>query len=218
MKSAASSLLRIAASSRAATLRRSSAASSCSPVVSFCCLSTIPTNHPTSRITQPLNNNNNNNRNPLAAVAVSPPPLAGKTTSTRSFASDAGSHSDFAPQKKVAPPDDAAAALQLIEQHVKANPVMLYMKGTPSMPMCGFSAKVVTILAEQAVDYGSVNVLDYPTVREGVKQYSQWPTIPQLYVQGEFIGGCDILTDMHASGELEEVLKPVKEGQAEKKE
>jgi len=120
----------------------------------------------------------------------------------------------------VAPPDDAAAAIQLIEEHVKANPVMLYMKGTPTQPMCGFSAKVVTILADQGVDYGSVNVLDYPTVREGVKQYSQWPTIPQLYVQGEFIGGCDILTDMHASGELEEVLKPVKEGQqqAEKKE
>jgi len=135
------------------------------------------------------------------------------TNARRSFSDD--SHSDFAPQKKAAAPSDTDAALKLIDQHVKANPVMLYMKGTPSQPMCGFSAKVVGILAEQAVDYGSVNVLDYPTIREAIKQYSAWPTIPQLYVQGEFIGGCDIVTDMHASGELEQVLQPVKTKQGD---
>lgn len=107
--------------------------------------------------------------------------------------------------------EDSEAALKLIDEHVKANPVMLYMKGTPGQPMCGFSAKVVGVLAEQGVDYGSVNVLDYPSIREGVKQFSQWPTIPQLFVHGEFIGGCDIVSEMHSSGELEELLKPVKE-------
>lgn len=84
---------------------------------------------------------------------------------------------------------------------------MLYMKGNPSSPMCGFSATVVQVLQQQGVDFSSVNVLDYPMIREGVKKYSEWPTIPQLYVDGEFIGGCDIVTGMHENGELEELLK-----------
>lgn len=133
-----------------------------------------------------------------------------RNITVRSFASESDSHSDFAPQKKKVV-EDSEAALKLIDEHVKANPVMLYMKGTPGQPMCGFSAKVVGVLAEQGVDYGSVNVLDYPSIREGVKQFSQWPTIPQLFVHGEFIGGCDIVSEMHSSGELEELLKPVKE-------
>lgn len=83
---------------------------------------------------------------------------------------------------------------------------MLYMKGNPKMPMCGFSATVVKVLQDEGVDFSSVNVLDYPAIREGVKNYSQWPTIPQLYVDGEFIGGCDIITSMHESGELKEVV------------
>lgn len=83
--------------------------------------------------------------------------------------------------------------------------------------MCGFSARVVGVLTEQGVDYGSVNVLDYPAIREGIKQYSQWPTVPQLYVQGEFVGGCDIVTEMHASGELKEMLKPIKSAQENEK-
>jgi len=79
------------------------------------------------------------------------------------------------------------------------------------MPMCGFSAKVVKILKDESADFSSVNVLDYPTIREGVKKYSQWPTIPQLYVNGEFIGGCDIVTSMHENGELKELLEEKKE-------
>lgn len=79
------------------------------------------------------------------------------------------------------------------------------------MPMCGFSAKVVQILQTEGVDFSSVNVLDYPDIREGVKKFSEWPTIPQLYVDGEFIGGCDIITQMHEAGELKEVLAEVKE-------
>ena len=117
------------------------------------------------------------------------------------------SHSDFAPQRKSVEDDDAAAVQDMIRDHVTSNRIMLYMKGTPSMPMCGFSAKVVGILQAEGVDFSSVNVLDYPSVREGVKQYAQWPTIPQLYVGGEFIGGCDIVTSMSESGELTELLK-----------
>lgn len=83
---------------------------------------------------------------------------------------------------------------------------MLYMKGSPSAPQCGFSATVVSILKGSGVDFSSVNVLDYPEVREGVKRYAQWPTIPQLYVNGEFVGGCDIVRDMHESGELRGLL------------
>jgi monothiol glutaredoxin len=122
---------------------------------------------------------------------------------------DSTTHGDFAPRKKVAAPADTQAALAMIDEHVKNNPVMLYMKGNPSQPMCGFSAKVVGILQKEEIDFSSVNVLDYASIREGVKQYSQWPTIPQLYVNAEFIGGCDIVTAMHESGELAELLKTV---------
>ena len=97
----------------------------------------------------------------------------------------------------------------MIADHVQSNPVMLYMKGNPAQPMCGFSAKVVGILKKEGADFSSVNVLDYPAIRDGVKAYSQWPTIPQLYVNAEFIGGCDIVSEMHESGELKELLKNV---------
>lgn len=120
------------------------------------------------------------------------------------------SHDDFAPKRKAVDSEDEA--IRLIEGHVQANPVMLYMKGNPSMPMCGFSKRVSEILQEEGVDFSSVNVLDYPNIREGVKKFSDWPTIPQLFVNGEFIGGCDIITSMHASGELKELLKEVAKG------
>ena len=84
---------------------------------------------------------------------------------------------------------------------------MLYMKGNPSQPMCGFSATVVQVLQNEGVDFSSVNVLDYTNIREGVKKFSEWPTIPQLYVNGEFIGGCDIITQMHENGELADLFK-----------
>lgn len=99
----------------------------------------------------------------------------------------------------------------MIQEHVDSNPIMLYMKGSPNMPMCGFSAKVVQALQAEGVDFASVNVLDYPSIREGVKKFSDWPTIPQLYVNGEFIGGCDIVMAMHESGELKELFKEVKQ-------
>lgn len=114
------------------------------------------------------------------------------------------SHDDFAPKRKAI--EDDEEAIKMIQEHVNSNPIMLYMKGNPSMPMCGFSARVVGILQEEGVDFSSVNVLDYPAIREGVKKFSEWPTIPQLYVGGEFIGGCDIVTSMHESGELKQLL------------
>lgn len=130
------------------------------------------------------------------------------TTAPRVYAagsSSDGSHDDFAPKRKAV--GDADDIQKMIQQHVTENPVMLYMKGTPSMPMCGFSARVVQVLQKEGIDFSSVNVLDYPAVREGIKKFSDWPTIPQLYVNGEFVGGCDIITSMHESGELKELLK-----------
>ena len=129
-----------------------------------------------------------------------------------------GSHSDFAPQRKAAPDDDDDAATQaMIHDHVTSNPIMLYMKGTPSMPMCGFSARVVGVLQQEGVNFSSVNVLDYPSIREGVKKYAEWPTIPQLYVGGEFVGGCDIVLSRAESGELSDLLKEAVAGEGESK-
>ena len=89
---------------------------------------------------------------------------------------------------------------------VKSSPVMLFMKGTPQMPQCGFSAQVVAILDRLAPSYGTFDALSDPAVREGIKEFSRWPTIPQLYVRGEFVGGCDIITEMFQTGELGETL------------
>ena len=94
-----------------------------------------------------------------------------------------------------------------IQGEIEANPVMLYMKGTPMFPQCGFSARVVQILSHLNVPFESANVLEDMELREGIKQFSQWPTIPQLYVGGEFVGGCDIIMEMFQSGELETLLE-----------
>jgi monothiol glutaredoxin len=93
-----------------------------------------------------------------------------------------------------------------IDSLVHDNKFLLFMKGTRSFPQCGFSAQVVHILDEYLPEYLTVNVLEDPEVRQGIKDFSDWPTIPQLYVDGEFVGGCDIVRDMHTSGELEKVL------------
>ena len=97
--------------------------------------------------------------------------------------------------------------LKKIDDQVKNNKIMLYMKGTKEMPQCGFSARVVQILNSHGVDYEAVDVLADPAVRQGIKDYSNWPTIPQLYINGQFIGGCDICMEMEQSGELEPLLK-----------
>lgn len=98
------------------------------------------------------------------------------------------------------------SAQDTIKSQIEKNDVMLYMKGTPTFPQCGFSSVVTQILNYLEVDYQSFNVLEDMEVREGIKQFSNWPTIPQLYVKGEFIGGCDILKEMFEQGELKPLL------------
>ena len=95
---------------------------------------------------------------------------------------------------------------QSIENEINSNDVVLFMKGTPVFPQCGFSARVVDILTKIGVKFESVNVLESDEMREGIKTFSNWPTIPQLYVKKEFIGGCDIVSEMFESGELLEIL------------
>ena len=95
-----------------------------------------------------------------------------------------------------------------IENTLASNRIMLFMKGNPAMPQCGFSAAVVSILKEIGAPFGSVNILADQELREGLKQYAQWPTYPQLYVEGKLVGGCDIVRELHQRGELATLLKP----------
>ena len=94
-----------------------------------------------------------------------------------------------------------------IKTDIKNNPIILYLKGTKTMPMCGFSSTVVNILNAYNIDYKDINVLEDPEIRVKLSEYSNWPTIPQLFVNGELIGGCDIALEMHNSGDLESILK-----------
>jgi monothiol glutaredoxin len=111
--------------------------------------------------------------------------------------------------------DTKMAIEQFIDNEVKNNDVVLFMKGTPQFPMCGFSGQVVQILDYIGVPYKGLNVLENEELRNGIKGYSNWPTIPQLYVKGEFVGGCDIIREMFQAGELQSLMKdkglPVKE-------
>lgn len=100
----------------------------------------------------------------------------------------------------------ADSVFDRIKTNIESNDVMLYMKGTPMFPQCGFSARVVQILNHVGVPFQSANVLEDMELREGIKQFSHWPTVPQLYVKGEFVGGCDIVTEMFQAGELETLL------------
>ena len=93
-----------------------------------------------------------------------------------------------------------------ITKDITENPVMLYMKGTAMFPQCGFSARVVQILSHMNVPFKTANVLEDPELRDGIKKFSNWPTVPQLYVKGEFVGGCDIITEMYQAGELTTLL------------
>ena len=94
-----------------------------------------------------------------------------------------------------------------IQQEITDTPVVLFMKGSPVFPQCGFSAAVVQILSQLGVKFKGVDVLSDPQVRQGIKEFSSWPTIPQLYVKGEFVGGCDIVREMYETGELQQVLE-----------
>jgi len=98
-------------------------------------------------------------------------------------------------------------ATETIQNTVNANDVVLFMKGTKMMPQCGFSSRVAGVLNFMGVSYQDVNVLADPEIRQGIKDFSDWPTIPQLYVKGEFVGGCDIITEMTLSGELDQLFE-----------
>jgi len=107
-----------------------------------------------------------------------------------------------------------ADVMQEIEREVRDNKIVLYMKGTPSFPMCGFSAATVQVLRDIGVPFKAVDILAEPEKRDAIKTYSNWPTIPQVYVDGKFIGGCDIVREMHARGELEPLLRAAVESRA----
>ena len=96
--------------------------------------------------------------------------------------------------------------VQRIQQDISDNDVVLYMKGTPVFPQCGFSAAVVQVLSDLGVKFKGIDVLTDPSLRQGIKEFSSWPTIPQLYVKGEFVGGCDIVREMFDTGELKDLL------------
>ncbi len=97
--------------------------------------------------------------------------------------------------------------IERIEQDISSNDVVLYMKGSPVFPQCGFSAAVVQILTMLEIKFKGIDVLTDPSLRDGIKQFSDWPTIPQLYVKGEFVGGCDIVREMYEAGELADLLR-----------
>lgn len=99
------------------------------------------------------------------------------------------------------------AARDFIDNEVKSNDIVLFMKGTPGFPQCGFSGQVVQILDYLGLDYKGINVLTSDELRQAIKDYSNWPTIPQLYVKGEFVGGCDIIREMFQNGELQNLLE-----------
>ena len=94
-----------------------------------------------------------------------------------------------------------------IAEDIKKNKVVVYMKGTPEAPMCGFSAQVVNILKSHDIKFAARNILEDPELRQGIKDFTEWPTIPQVFINGEFIGGCDILTELNGNGELQKLLK-----------
>jgi monothiol glutaredoxin len=146
----------------------------------------------------------------MGRIALIAWPCEGATVHIFSFESDQEPAS--APPKR----KTAMSIEQFIDNEVKANNVVLFMKGTPQFPMCGFSAQVVQILDYLGVPYKGLNVLENDDLRGGIKSYSNWPTIPQLYVKGEFVGGCDIIREMFQAGELQSLLKDsgiaVKEG------
>ena len=100
-----------------------------------------------------------------------------------------------------------ATVNERIKDDISGNDVVLYMKGTPVFPMCGFSATVVQVLTHLGVKFKGVNVLEDPSIRQGIKDFSNWPTVPQLYVKGEFVGGCDIVREMYQSGELQQLMQ-----------
>ncbi|KMT19866.1 hypothetical protein BVRB_1g009150 [Beta vulgaris subsp. vulgaris] len=120
---------------------------------------------------------------------------------------DPDSHEDFRPTSKIESSD--LSVKEIVEQDVKGNPIMIYIKGVPEMPRCGFSSLAVRVLKEYGVPFSSRNILEDMELKNAVKAYSHWPTFPQIFIKGEFIGGSDIILNMHQTGELEQKLKEI---------
>ncbi|KAJ9190077.1 hypothetical protein P3X46_001310 [Hevea brasiliensis] len=121
--------------------------------------------------------------------------------------SDPDTHEDFRPNNKL---ESSGMSLKdIVEQDVKDNPVMIYMKGVPDLPQCGFSALAVRVLKQYNIPLSARNILEDPDLKSAVKSFSNWPTFPQIFIKGEFIGGSDIIMNMHQSGELKEKLQDV---------
>ncbi|KAA8525348.1 hypothetical protein F0562_007234 [Nyssa sinensis] len=120
---------------------------------------------------------------------------------------DPDTHEDFRPTNKL---ESSGFSLKdIVEQDVKDNPIMLYMKGVPDLPRCGFSSLAVRVLKEYNVPLSARNILEDPELKNAVKSFSNWPTFPQIFIKGEFVGGSDIILNMHQTGELREKLKDV---------
>ncbi|XP_058765841.1 monothiol glutaredoxin-S15, mitochondrial [Vicia villosa] len=120
---------------------------------------------------------------------------------------DPDTHDDFKPANKLE--NSGTSLSNIIEQDVKDNPVMLYMKGVPDFPQCGFSSLAVKVLKQYDVPLSARNILEDPELKNAVKAFSHWPTFPQVFIKGEFVGGSDIILNMHQNGELKEKLKDV---------
>jgi monothiol glutaredoxin len=118
-----------------------------------------------------------------------------------------GMHDDFKPQQKRSYANEAGDVHAQIKADIEKHKVVVYMKGVPDAPQCGFSNAVVQVMKAENVQFEAFNVLADPDLREGIKSFSNWPTIPQVYVDGEFIGGCDITIEMYKSGELKTILE-----------
>ncbi|XP_011087986.1 monothiol glutaredoxin-S15, mitochondrial [Sesamum indicum] len=124
---------------------------------------------------------------------------------------DPDTHEDFRPTSKIE--NSSVSLKEIVEQDVKENPVMIYMKGVPDLPRCGFSALAVRVLKEYNVSLSARNILEDPELKTAVKSFSHWPTFPQIFINGEFVGGSDIILNMHQTGELKEKLKEIAEKQ-----
>jgi len=121
--------------------------------------------------------------------------------------SDPDTHEDFRPTNKI---ENSGLSLKdTVEQDVKENPVMIYMKGEPDFPQCGFSSLAVRVLKHYNVPLSSRNILEDPEIKSAVKAFSNWPTFPQIFIKGEFVGGSDIILNMHQTGELKEKIKDI---------
>ena len=144
----------------------------------------------------------------LVAIRLSNQLLKSYSRYPRAFFSSQSadeSDDDFKPKSKVKD-ENPEEVLKFIDKIVHDNKVMLFMKGTPTAPLCGFSLRVVNILKHLGCDFASANILTSPSVRENLKKYSDWPTFPQLFINGDFVGGCDVVTDLYKSGELKKML------------